>query len=108
MAESVYLTKARAQQAVALAEPTVNKIFETVANNKHVHLVVLGHDGSVLHETDLGPDAGKDPVRMTRTTDISRAKAQIHFRTGRPSLEIQARRPHTLVVGDTIYGGSAD
>jgi hypothetical protein len=108
MAESVYLTKARAEQSVTLAEPTINKLFDTVANNKHVHLVVLAADGTILLETDLGPDAGKDPARIAHTTAISRGKAQLHFRTGRPSLEVQARQPHVLQVGDTIYGGSAD
>lgn len=108
MAEAVYLTKARAQQAVALAEPSIFKLFETVANNKHVHLVILAADGSILHEADIGSDGGKDPDRVNRTTNISRAKAQIHFRTGRPSAEIQARRPGALLVGDTIWGGSAE
>jgi hypothetical protein len=108
MSKSVYLTKARAQQAIDLAVPSVNRIFDTVANNKHVHVVILAHDGGILLEADLGPDAGKDSARTARTTDISRSKAEIHFRTGRPSLEIQARRPHALLVGDTIWGGSAD
>jgi hypothetical protein len=38
---------------------------------------------------------------------VARAKAAIHFRTGRPSAEIQARHAHSLLVGDTIWGGSA-
>lgn len=108
MAESVYLTKARALQALSLAEPTINRLFETVTSAKHVHLVVLAADGSILLETDLGPEAGKDPARVAHTTAIARGKAQLHFRTGRPSLEVQARKPHVLQVGDTIYGGSSD
>jgi hypothetical protein len=108
MAESVYLTKARAELAVSLAEPTICRLFDTVAKPKHVHLVILAGDGSILLETDLGPDAGKEPGRVAHTTAISRGKAQLHFRTGRPSLEVQARKPHVLQVGDTIYGGSAD
>ncbi len=108
MAESVYLTLARTQQALSLAEPSINKLFDTVAKPKHVHLVILAADGTILLEADLGPDAGKDPARIAHTTAIARGKAQLHFRTGRPSLEVQARRPHVLQVGDTIYGGSAD
>ena len=42
------------------------------------------------------------------TTEVARGKARLHFRTGKPSLEVQSRRPHILEVGDTIWGGSAD
>ncbi|HEY4330547.1 MAG TPA: hypothetical protein VGN88_12480 [Phycisphaerae bacterium] len=108
MPQAVYLTKARAQQAISLAEPTINKLFDTVTNHKSLHLVVLANDGTILYETDLGPDAGKDPERTARTTLVSHGKAALHFRTGKPSLEVQARRPHILEVGDTIWGGSAD
>ncbi len=108
MSESVYLTRARAEQALTLAEPAIHKLFDTVARPKHVHLVILAADGTILLETDLGPDAGKDPARIAHTTAISRGKAQLHFRTGRPSLTAQARMPHVLQVGDTIYGGSSD
>lgn len=108
MPETVYLTKARAQQALSIALPAIDHLFNTVTNVKHVHLVILANDGSILLESDIGPDANKTPDRVERTTSIARGKAQLHFRTGRPSLEVQARKPHILQVGDTIYGGSAD
>jgi len=108
MPEAIYLTKARAQKAIALAEPSINKLFETVTKKKSVHLVILGIDGNILHEQDLGPDAGKDPQHVAMTTEVARGKARLHFRTGKPSLEVQSRRPHLLEVGDTIWGGSAD
>ena len=106
MSEAVYLTKARAQQAFALAEPTILKMMQTVTNKKAMHIVALALDGSVLHEASIGPDVEADAVRLATCKDVAKAKAQIHYRNGRPSLEIQARRPHTLVVGDTIWGGS--
>ena len=107
MSEPVYLTAARARQAIELATPSIVKMMETVASRKMLHLVVLGIDGKVLYEQTVGPDAAADPQRTAACTEIARSKAQIHFRTGRPAAEIQARRPHTLLVQDTIWGGSA-
>ena len=107
MSQAVYLTAARAQQALQLAEPTILHMMQTVTNKKALHIVILGLDGEVLHEADLGPDVANDRERLAQCTDVARGKARIHFRTGRPSLEIQARRPHALIVGDTIWGGSA-
>src|SRR6185369_16625285 len=101
MSQSVYLNAARAQQALSLAEPTILRLMQTVTNKKALHIVILGHDGEVLHEADVGPDR----ERLLHCTDVARGKARIHFRTGRPSLEIQARRPNALIVGDTIWGG---
>ena len=107
MPEAVYLTKARAEKAFALAEPTILKMMETVANKKAIHAVVLGIDGEVLHEASLGPNVEADAERLATCKVVARGKAAIHFRTGRPAAEIQARRPNTLIVGDTIWGGSA-
>jgi len=108
MAQSVYLNAARAQQALSLAEPAILRLMQTVTNKKALHIVILGHDGEVLHEADIGPDVVADRERLLQCTDVARGKARIHFRTDRPSLEIQARRPNALIVGDTIWGGSAE
>ena len=50
----------------------------------------------------------EDAERLAQCTEVARGKARIHYRTGRPSLEIQARRPNLLLVGDTVWGGSAE
>jgi hypothetical protein len=107
MSNSVYLTKARAEQALALAEPTILELMKTVASRKALHVVILGVDGQVLHEQSVGPDKDADQKRLAACIEIARSKAQIHFRTGHPAAEIQARRPHSLLVNDTIWGGSA-
>jgi hypothetical protein len=107
MSDSVYLTKARAEQALALAEPTILELMKTVASRKALHVVILGVDGQVLHERSIGPDVEADQKRLVTCIEIARSKARIHFRTGRPAAEVQARRPHALLVGDTIWGGSA-
>jgi hypothetical protein len=106
MPESVYLTKARAVQAVELAQPTIFKLLQTVTNHKALHIVILGVDGAILHEESVGPDVQADQKRLAGCIKIARSKAQIHFRTGLPSAVIQARQPHALLIGDTIWGGS--
>jgi hypothetical protein len=110
MPDAVYLNKSRARHAIELAEPTILKMMQTVTNHKALHIVIVGVDGQILHEQSVGPDVGRepDPQRMAGCVEIARSKAQIHFRTGRPSAEIQARRPGSLLVGDTVYGGSAE
>jgi hypothetical protein len=107
MAQSVYLTPPRAQRAIELAEPTILKMMQTVTNSKIVHLVVMGIEGEILFERSVGPDIETDK-RLAVCIEIARSKAQLHFRTGRPSAEIQARRPGSLTVGDTVHGGSAE
>ena len=94
MSQAVYLNAARAQQALALAEPTIFKLMETMANHKAIHIVILGIDGEILHEADIGPDVEAEKDMLARCKEVARGKARIHFRTGRPSLEVQARRPH--------------
>jgi len=108
MSDAVFLTKARAEKAVALAEPTILQMMRTVTNHEAVHIVVLGLDGHVLHEQDLGPGVKSEAERFAKCTEIARSKAKIHFRNQRPSTEVQVRRPHTLRIGDTCYGGSAE
>jgi hypothetical protein len=108
MAEAVYLTKARAQRALELAEPSIVALMQSVTSKKAVHVIILGVDGTIIHEQNIGPDAEADKQRLVTSTEVARSKAQIHFRTGRPSAEVQSRRPHSLLVGDTIWGGSAD
>ncbi len=108
MAEAVYLTKARAQRAIELAEPSIFALMQSVTNKKAVHIVILGIDGSIVYEQNVGPDVETEKQLLAICTEIARSKAQIHFRTGRPSAEVQARRAHALQVGDTIWGGSAE
>ena len=67
----------------------------------------MGIDGGFLFERSVGPDIETDK-RLPTCVEIARSKGQIHFRTGRPSAEIQARRPGSLTVGDTVHGGSAE
>jgi hypothetical protein len=107
MSQAVYLTSARAERAIELAEAGIFKLMETVTNHKAIHIVILGIEGQILFEKSVGPDVEWDQNRLAVCVEIARSKAQIHFRTGKPSAEIQARRPTGLVVGDTIYGGSA-
>jgi hypothetical protein len=107
MSEAVYLNKARAEQAIASALPTILHLMQTVVNRKALHIVILGVDGNILYEQSVGPDVEADRQRLATCTEIARSKAQIHFRTGRPAGEIQSRRPHALLVGDTIWGGGA-
>jgi hypothetical protein len=107
MTQSVYLTTARATQALELAEPSILKLLQTVGSRKSLHIVILGSDGEILLEKSVGPDADADKERLATCIHIARSKAQIHFRTGRPSAEIQSRSPGSLRVGDTIWGGSA-
>ncbi len=108
MPESVYLSKARAKQAIELAIPSIHQLMLTVTNKKALHVVILGVDGQILHEEDVGQDVDKHQDMLKVCTEIARSKAQIHFRSGRPSAEFQARRAHSLMVGDTIWGGSAE
>jgi len=107
MPDAVYLTKVRAEQAIELAQPTILNLMQTVTNRKALHIVILAVDGEILHEQSVGPDVQADRQRLVSCTEIARSKARIHFRTGRPAAEIQARRPHALLVGDTVWGGSA-
>jgi len=108
MPQAVYLTVARAKQAVELAEPTILQMMQTVANQKAVHVVVVGLEGGILFEKSVGPEAAAGGERLATCVEIARGKARIHFRTGRPSAEVHARRPHALEIGDTIHGGSAE
>jgi len=108
MAEAVYLTAARAKQAVELATPAILKLMESgLTHNKWIRIVVLGVEGQIIYEGNVGPDAGTAGKWLEESTLFARGKAAIHFRTGKPSIEAQARRPNALIVGDTIHGGSA-
>ncbi len=108
MAESVYLTEARAKRAVELATPAILKMMEAgITSNKWIRIVVLGMEGQIIHEANVGPDVGTAGKWLEQSTEFARGKAAIHWRTGKPSIEAQARRPHALIVGDTIHGGSA-
>jgi hypothetical protein len=107
MPDAIYLTKARAEQAIALAEPTIFQLMQTLTNHKAMHIVILGVEGEILHEQSVGPNVEADQKRLVGSAAIARSKARIHFRTGRSAAEVQARRPHALLVGDTVWGGSA-
>lgn len=48
----------------------------------------------------------RDHPEVGRFTAISLKKAEITWRTGRPSREVQALHPHLLKETDTVWGGS--
>lgn len=105
----VYAIAELAEQALALTLPTIDALMESHTSRKMMSVVVLGPGGEILLERGIGPEAA-DPANAERLefyTTIARSKAAIHYRAGRPSREVQDRAPHLLLVGDTVYGGSA-
>lgn len=62
----------------------------------------------MLNEGSIGAGMYDHQSHLQRVIGIARSKAQLHHRTGLPSALVQARRPHHLLVGDTIHGGSAE
>lgn len=105
----VYAITELAEQALALALPTIEALMESHTARKLMDVVMLGPNGEILLERCIGPDAAKPEFAALRQdfAEIARSKAAIHYRTGRPSREVHDRAPHLLLVGDTVYGGSA-
>lgn len=99
-----------AEQALALALPTIEALMESHTSRKVMALVMLGPGGEILLERGVGPDAEKPECaeQVQNYLQIARSKADLHYRAGRPSRVVQDRAPHLLQVGDTVYGGSAD
>ncbi len=105
----VYAIIELAEQALALALPTIEALMESHTSRKLMGIVMLGPSGEILLERGIGPDVDKpESADLLQTfLRIARSKAAIHHRTGRPSREVHDRAPHLLLVGDTVYGGSA-
>ena len=106
----VYALAELAEEALALALPTIEALMEEGhTSRKCMHLVVLAPDGEILLERGVGPDAAKpeSAAALQAFGIVARSKAAIHHRTGRLSREVHDRAPHLLLVGDTVYGGSA-
>lgn len=105
----VYAIAELAEQAVALALPTIEVLMESHTSRKLMDIVMLGPNGEIILDRCIGPDAAKPEFAELRQAfaEIARSKAAIHYRTGRPSREVHDRAPHLLLVGDTVYGGSA-
>ena len=105
----VYAITELAEQALALALPTIEALMESHTSRKLMGIVMLGPSGEIVLERGIGPDADRPEFAELLQTfgAIACSKAEIHFRTGRPSREVHDRAPHLLLVGDTVYGGSA-
>ena len=105
----VYAIRELAEQAISLALPTIEALMESHTSRKYIHIVVLDPNGEILLDRSVGPDADKPEFaeHLQGCARVARSKAAIHSRTGRPSKEVHDRAPHLLLVGDTIYGGSA-
>jgi len=109
--KSAILTKVICYQAFEIARPSIEALLTAVpAACRAVHIVIPDLNGEPLAEIDFGPDVETQEyaVRVNKVTEISHSKAEIHHRTGRPSLEVQKRAPHLVMVGETVYGGSSD
>ena len=105
----VYAITELAEQALALALPTIEALMKTHTSRRLMDVVMLGPNGEILLDRCIGPDADRPEFAELRQdfAAIARSKAAIHYRTGRPSREVHDRAPHLLLVGDTVYGGSA-
>jgi hypothetical protein len=104
--QPVFLGKQLAERAVTLVTPTVIEIVNSLGDRPFVHIVVLDANGIAIYDDSIGT-APEGPAFEAIVGDIARSKADIHFRTGRPSRVIRERAPHMLIVGDTVHGGSA-
>lgn len=107
---AAYLTTARAKQALDIATPMIQALFDSnMTSQNFVHVVILNPRGSIAAERSFGKaEPEKGPEFEERCRKIARSKAQIHFREGLPSRLVQTRRPHALLCGDTVHGGSFD
>ena len=107
--QPVYAIADLAEQALALTLPTIEALMESHTSRKCMHIVVLDPNGEILLERGIGPEAtnAEFAENMQAFGAVARSKAAIHYRTGRPSREVHDRAPHLLLVGDTVYGGSA-
>lgn len=107
---SYLLDKGTAQKAVEMVMPLILAAMESrVFKRRHLHIVVLdpavtpNNDLPVLYENSIG-----DVSQWEHPYDqIARSKADLTWKWGIPTRELQLRMPHVLQPGDTLFGGSA-
>jgi hypothetical protein len=104
-----FLTESLAAETLEIAERAFILPFFNFGGAKRpfIHIVILGKDGEIIAERSYG-HAREGQQFEDQCKQIARSKAKIHYRTGRPSAEVHRRAPHLLLVGDTVYGGSAE
>lgn len=100
-----------------MISPAVAKVNGMGITNKYAGTVVVfnpnadprlpvnGHNGHVLFEARIVNDEISVSDRSKYTT-IAIAKAEVSFRTGLPSRQVQQESPHLYKDGDTKWGGS--
>lgn len=99
-----------ARQAVALAKPSIQALFETT-NRKHIHIVVMdprlkpweaNFDDAILYQESIGSsDNWANPYDK-----IARNKAEQAWRSGQANILNQTAHPSSLREDDQPFYGS--
>lgn len=111
MSGSFLLTKEKVVLAWKLVKPTITALLDNgLIEHSNVHIVVLdptmpyapgvSFQDVVLHQFSYG-------IYEVIYEEVARSKAEISWRTGYPSHQVQQMYPYLWKEEDTIWGGSA-